>query len=186
MYSYKKTFFEILGDFFDRDYYAATTVSIFAGILMLYSEFTKFEIRTEKDLCNISGELYGFSFKNKVYSKYRVKPKISHEYYIWLENYSNGFQIFSDDIDFFKAKKFSQSVKKGQKIYLTIQEGLRPKLNNTGEYIRILSIDTKTNNFLNKKKTIERINDNWLFYCGLIFIFFGVIYYFIRRFIWTP
>ena len=176
----RKTFWQTISPWFDKKYYAFTTGTIIVGLLFFLHFVTKPKVKSESDLYHISGQLSNYSFKDS-----KGARATGHQYYIWLDNYSNTFQIKADYLGFFKQKDFEKRVSQKQILNLTIPNELRSKLN-TNEKIFIFSVDTDSENFLDTQKTLDKENNNFEIYAGLSFFLFGLTYFVIRKYWLTP
>ena len=98
-----------------------------ACIYFLFTGLTKEKITSANDLIEIRGKYLKHSFKdNKGFKNF------THQYYIWLENNSNTFQVKAGYLGIFDAREFLRNVNQGDDLTFTIPKRLIEKLNSTG------------------------------------------------------
>lgn len=129
--------------------YFALFLGITAFIYFFYSGLTRGRIESENDLREIHGRFSRYSFKDNTGFK-----KEGHEYYIWIDGYSNRFQIKADYLGVFKSGAFVLNVTPGDEIELTIPKSQATKLN-TNKSVLVTSISTRRTTYLNKKEALR-------------------------------
>jgi hypothetical protein len=171
-----KTFWTHIRDWFDKDKYAFSTVAILSGLFFLYHHLTRDTLKSDNDLVQINGPVKDYSFADK-----QRGLRTTHEYYVWLDNYENAFQIKADFLDYFKKNEFKAQVRKGDSILLTIPKQKTIYLNAGAENIYVLSIDHQNKNYLDKTKTMKTENSGFDLYATAFFLLIGTAYYLFKK-----
>ena len=84
---------------------------------------------------------------------------IGKEYYIWLQDYSNPFQIRADYVAGFDKDLFELKVKEGDKIKLSVTNKDKSRLNST-ENIPITSVSVNGRTYL-EKDTVMKVENSF-------------------------
>jgi hypothetical protein len=158
------------------DTYIVTIATISIGILFFVHQFEKPNLKTKDDIMFLEGNVADFSFEIK--SSYKASL---NQYYIWLNNYPCTFQIKADFLPYFFQSRFEDEIKKGDKIRVAIPRDFENKLLKNDEFIFILSASKDYIDYLNLNETLEKENDNFDIYAGLLFSMFGIGYYLFKR-----
>ena len=133
-------------------------------------------MKTKDDITFLEGNVADFSFEIK--SGYKSSLK---QYYIWLDNYPCTFQIKADFLPYFFQSRFEDEIKKGDKIRVAIPKDFENQIWERNKNIFILSASKDYIDYLNINETLEKENDNFDIYAGLLFAMFGVSYYFLKK-----
>ena len=171
------TFWQKISPWFERKYYFFTTFSFIVAIVTLIEFFLKDDVKSEKDLIILTGQVSNYSFKD--ISK---GNRMLHEYYIWINNYSNTFQIKADYIKYFRTIDFENKVLSSKTIQFTIPKYQIKELNIKEKNIYIMSIDVGYNNYLDKNKTIDIEKSIIDIFVSIGFIIVGLLWYFLRKY----
>jgi hypothetical protein len=150
----------------------AAVVLLISAIYFITIFLSRPRIDSKDDLIELNGLLSHFSFIEKIT---RGHPDL---FYIHLNDYNNGFQIFSDVIDHFDKRGFEDETKIGDSIRLKINSADKESLNK-GISIRIFSISGLNKTYLNETDTIPIYNGSQMeLYTGLICIIAAVAFFF--------
>ena len=143
------------------------------GLACIIFYFGKHKINSHNDLIEIIDCLRDYSF-------YEHKGFRNHtyNYYIYLNNYNNKFQITADNIEWrFDKTLFLKRVRIGDTLTMTIPKFKKLKLND-GSKIELFSIKLNGINFLNEDDSISTYNTEApLYMSGLLFLIAYAIYY---------
>jgi hypothetical protein len=171
-----KTFWTHIEPWLDRQQYAFTTFSVLAALFFFYHQLSRDTIKTDADLLKIDGIVMNYSFADKQNGR-----GILHQYYIWLDGYTNAFQIPADFLSHFEKNEFEAHVKKGDSLSVTIPRQKMAELNTSTDNIYLMSIDEGTYNYLDKAKTMKIENSGFDIYAGIFFLVIGVGFYLFKR-----
>lgn len=161
---------------FDKRHYGFSSLMFFIGLLLLILYLSKPTAKSEDDLLQIKGRLADYSFKEKQGGRGTL-----YLYYIWLENYSNAFQIKAGFVDYFRRFTFENKISPKEMLYFTIPKDRRNRLNNSKSEIFVMSIDSDQENFLDKKTTLRSEKYDYDLYGAISLISIGIIWYFYRH-----
>jgi len=146
---------------------------------LLFTGLTREKLASNKDLIEIKGTYLRHSFKDKTSYK-----NLSHEYYFWIKNYENTFQIKADYLRVFNKQDFLTNVKNGDYLILTIPKRLKEKLNSE-DIIFVTSIEINRLAYLDKNKVLEiektlaESHDDY--FLAIIYLIVGLFIYFRNR-----
>jgi hypothetical protein len=171
-----KTFWTQISEWFDRDKYLFSSLTIFAGLFFFYHQYTRDTLKSDKDLLQVNGIVKDYSFADK-----KEPRRTVHEYYIWLDNYASTFQIQADFLDIFNRVDFEKEVNKGDSISLTISKQRTDYLSDPEENIFVFSLAKKSRNYLDKSLTLKMENSGFDIYAGIFFIVIGIGFYVFKR-----
>lgn len=150
-----------------------------AFIYFLYTGLTRDKINTDNDLTEIKGTYLRYSFKDNTGFR-----NFTHQYYIWIKEYSNAFQIKADYLRIFDRQEFTTNIRLGDSLNLTIPKRLYETLN-SGNKVLVTSIEKQGKIYLNKNEVLEIENDLATsksdYYLGTMYFVAGLFLYFKRR-----
>jgi hypothetical protein len=161
-----------LSPWFDRKKYFVTTFTFGMSLFFLVDHFMKDNIESEFDLYTVSGNLANYSFENKDRYSFRTGKNTTHEYYLWLDNCTNTFQISANYLNFFREPDFKDKVKIHDKVTLRIPNSQVKYLNTSDKRIQTMSLESSGEIFLDKDDTVLVYNNG--FDLGASAVFFGV------------
>tara|TARA_B110000093_G_scaffold176796_1_gene212771 strand:+ start:610 stop:1140 length:531 start_codon:yes stop_codon:yes gene_type:complete len=154
------------------------TLGILAFCYFSYQGLTRDFIESEKDLSKIEGKYSHHTFLDNTGFK-----NMGREYYIWIEGYSNRFQVPANYLGVFQKALFEQKVNKGDKISISYSKFQSDKINST-EDVFLTSVRVNGFTYLNKNAVLkiedELSNSNSDFYIGLMYLAAG-LFVFIRH-----
>lgn len=155
--------------------YIGLLFGIIGFIYFSYTGVTREKIESENDLTEIKGTFSTYSFKDRTGSR-----KQGRQYYIWLENYQNAFQIKADYLGGFDKNLFVSSIKKGDDIKITFPKAHLDRLNSE-ENVMITSIKANRKIYLSQDDTLKKEEDlassNMDYYLAFGFLIVGGIKY---------
>ncbi len=161
-----------------KDKHIRLYLCLIASLYFLYSGITREKILLHSDLITVKGNYITHSFKDE--TGYR---RNGHEYYIWIKQSTNPFQIKADYLDIFNDAAFISTVRVDDKIEFTIPKRLENKLG-SNENIFVTSIEVNGTKYLSQNETIsreKRINDsNTEYLLAGMFLIPGLLAYFVR------
>jgi hypothetical protein len=152
---------------------------IIAFMYFSYQGLTREKIESKDDLTEVQGKFLNYSFKDDVGYK-----RQGHQYYIWIDNYRNPFQVKADYLGIFKGAEFLKTVKQGDNIKFTIPKFQINKLN-TNKSVFVTSVTVKRSTYLSKEETFEiekgvaTLYGDFLLAFGFLLV--GLVVYFIKR-----
>jgi hypothetical protein len=152
---------------------------IIAFIYFFYTGLTRERINSEGDLMEVEGIFVNNSFKDNTGHR-----RNGHEYYIWIDNYQNPFQIKADYLNVFKGVEFISTVRPGDQIQFTIPKFMESKLNSDYN-VFVTSIKVKRRTYLSKERTLEIEKSIMSLYADFFlagfFLIVGLIVYIRKR-----
>ncbi len=150
---------------------------ILIGFFFIGHNLYKDKISSTSDLKEINGTIQNYSFVEN-----RGLRNHTYSYYIYLNEFVNGFQITADFVDWFDKSKFEQSVKQGDSVKIIVSKYDYAKIGSIEKAIAF-GIDSKTKEFLSPENVIREYNSKTTFYFGFVFVTAGMIllYFDIKR-----
>lgn len=139
------------------------------GLVSVGFYLCKDKISSPSDLAEINGTLRNYSFV-----EHRNFRSHTYEYYIYLNEYSTGFQIGANHVDWFDRVKFEQSEKQGDSLKIFISKYDYSRIG-SNEGAIALGISSKAREFLNAEKGIRIHNSKTPLVFGLVFLIAGMI-----------
>ena len=155
------------------------TLGILAFCYFVYQGVNRDFIKSEQDLIRVEGRYTHHTFLDNTGFK-----NMGREYYIWIEGFSNRFQVPANYLSVFQKALFEQKVKKGDKISIGYAKTQNDKINST-EDVFLTSIRVNGFTYLNKNEVLkiedELSNSNSDFYIGLMYLAMGLIVFIRHR-----
>ena len=150
---------------------------VFVGLFFIGHDLYKDKVNSTSDLKEINGTIQNYSFVEN-----RGLKNHTYNYYIYLNEYLNGFQISADFVDWFDRTKFEQSLKQGDSLKVFISKYDYAKIGSIEKAVAF-GIYSPTNEFMNTENVIREYNSETVFVFGLVFIATGMIllYFDIKR-----
>lgn len=90
------------------------TLGILAFCYFTFQGLNRDFITSEQDLINVEARYTHHTFLDNTGYK-----NMGREYYIWIEGFSNRFQVPANYLSVFQKALFNQKVKKGDKILIS-------------------------------------------------------------------
>jgi hypothetical protein len=143
---------------------------ILVGLFFIGYDFYKDKVRSTSDLIEINGTVQNYSFDKNISIR-----STTYSYFIYLKEYSCGFQISADFVDLFDKTKFKLSVKQGDSLKILISKYDFAEIASI-EKAPAFGIDSKTNEFLNPENVITEYNRKTVIVFGFVFIAAGMIF----------
>lgn len=148
------------------------TLGILAFSYFVYQGVNRDFIKSEQDLINVEGRYTHHTFLDNTGFK-----NMGREYYIWIEGYSNRFQVPANYLAVFQKALFEQKVKKGDKISISYARTQNDRINSS-EDVFLTSVRISEITYLNKNEVLK-IEDklsksNSDFYIGLMYLVAGL------------
>ncbi len=131
----------------DRNFRAFLLVGM--GIYFIIEHLTHERPLSTADLVDLNGKVSHYSFQDKTGWK-----KMGKQYYVFLDEFPNKFQISANYLRFFNKSLFEQSFKPGNRIKLSIPK-YQEHLVGTEEPIFLTSFSISGHEYLSKKETLE-------------------------------
>jgi hypothetical protein len=160
--------------------YLGLLFGVTAFIYFTYSGLTRDKIESKDDLTELKGKFVRYSFTDGTGFKGN-----GQEYYFWLDNYQNAFQIPADYLRVFRGREFVSAIKSGDDIALTIPKSKANKLNSPDENVFVTSIRVKWSTYLNKEEVLKIEKELATSYAeyiiGTLYLIAGVVIYFRNR-----
>lgn len=149
------------------------TLGILSFCYFVYQGVNRDFLKSEQDLINVEGRYTHHTFLDNTGFK-----NMGREYYIWIEGYSNRFQIPANYLGVFQKALFEQKVNKGDKILISYARTQIDRIN-SNEDIFLTSLRINGFTYLNKNEVLK-IEDklsksNSDFYIGLMYLVAGLI-----------
>ena len=142
---------------------------ILIGLVFIGFNFYKDKVSSTSDLIEINGTVQNYSFDKNINIR-----STTYNYFIYLKEYSCGFQISADHVDLFDENKFKISVKQGDSLNIYISK-YDFALIGSIEKALVFGLDSKSNEFLNPEYVITKYNSKTQIVFGFIFIITGMI-----------
>jgi len=146
-----------------------------AFVYFLFTGLTREKITSDNDLVEIRGKYLRHSFKDNTGFK-----NFTHQYYIWIENYSKAFQVKAGYLGIFNTQEFLRNVSQGDDLTFSIPKRLIEKLN-SADNVFLTSIEGGGRTYLDKNKVLEIEKDlatsNSDYFFGMGFLIAGLIVY---------
>ena len=148
----------------------------FVSLVFLFHQYQKPKVNNVNNLMFIEGIIKDYSFKYKPGGR-----AISRDFHIWIQGYDCRFQIPADYISYFDKRKFEKKLKVGDSIKISIPNENKEKLRENKNII-LMSIDSKSNNYMSYQDTIAEVNTYYDIYAAIFFFAFGYgIYIFDKK-----
>lgn len=149
------------------------TLAILAFCYFVYQGVNREFIHSEDDLLSVEGRYTDHTFLDNTGFK-----NMGREYYIWIEGYSNRFQIPANYLSVFQKSLFELKVKEGNEISISFAKTQNDNINSTND-VFLTSVRVNGFTFLNKNDVLN-IEDklsasNSDFYLGLMYLVVGLI-----------
>ncbi|MEO6721453.1 MAG: hypothetical protein ABIN67_13885 [Ferruginibacter sp.] len=145
-------------------------VSFVIVIVFLYLDFSKPNLKSEKDLIFINGSITSFNFLDGF--------RGTHNYTFTLNGYYNTFQIKADFLNIFKSSDF-KNIPSDQQITVGIPKDFKSSIN-TNKKLFIYSLTSNEQTYLDCTKALKKHNGHLMkifsgifLLAGFIFIHFG-------------
>jgi hypothetical protein len=155
------------------------TIGFCAFCYFVYLGINRNPIKGAEDLTNIVGIYSDHSFRDNTGYK-----SMGREYYIWIEGYSNRFQIPADYLAAFQKDLFDLKVKEGDRILVSFAKSQGDRINSTKDVL-LTSVRVNGYTYLDKNDVLKientTFNSNSEFFIGLIFLGTGLIVYIRHR-----
>ena len=150
-------------------------MSVLVGLFLFYHYFTKDKISSNDELLKIDGNISEYSFTHG--------SRGTREYYIWLDKYNCTFQIPADYLGLFNEARFKRNVMRNDKLDLYISKSRIIELTKDQKVI-VYQINDDNYTYLSKIDTVYKEKKPIDIYAGIGFLLAGIIYFFIRKYIW--
>ncbi|MCH7415858.1 hypothetical protein MM213_20325 [Belliella sp. R4-6] len=157
--------------FTDRNFRTFFLVGM--GIYFIVEHGTREHSVSTEDLIELKGKIIDYSFKDNTGWR-----RQGQQYYIYLDEYPNKFQIKADYLRYFDKEIFKENFESG-----TILEISFPKyqehLIGTKEAVLLTSLSINSYEYISQRQTIEfeksSKSSNSDYLLGIIFIILGVL-----------
>ncbi len=144
------------------------TLGILAFCYFMYQGINRDFINSKKSLTSVEGKYIRHTFLDNAGLK-----NMGHEYYIWIEEYSNKFQIPANYLGAFQKTLFEQQVRKGDKISISYAKTQNDKINSNGD-VFLTSVRVNGFTYLNKNDILKieakLSKSNSDYYIGLMYL----------------
>jgi hypothetical protein len=161
---------------FLNEKYLALFVCIGISIYFTCDFFTHEFITSPDHLIEVRGNLQDYSFQENPGGWRRPR---TFQYYLYLDNYSNTFQIPASWLPYFKAPNFVAKARPGDRIVLKIPKRQQSQLN-TDENILVAAIRLKNTHYLRAADVIENEEPNGPLYVAIGVLVFGLGFFWWR------
>lgn len=155
------------------------TLGVLAFCYFVYQGVHRDFIKSEQDLISFEGQYADHTFLDNTGFK-----NMGREYYIWIEGYSNRFQVPANYLGVFQKALFDQKVKKGDKISISYARTQNDRIN-SNEDIFLTSVRISGFTYLNKNEVLkiedELSKSNSDYYIGLMYLGAGLIVFIRHR-----
>jgi hypothetical protein len=143
------------------------------GIYFIIEHKTRERPESTEDLINLNGKIIDYSFKDNT-----GRRKQGREYYIFLNEYPNKFQIKADYLRYFNKEIFENNFKSGRKVNLSFPKH-QEHLIGTNEAVFLTSLSINSYEYLSREQTLEfeksSKSSNSSYYLGIVFIILGIL-----------
>lgn len=149
-------------------------ILIAVGLFFIGDYLFKDKINSIADLQEVNGTVQDYSFvENRGFRSH------TYNYYIFLNEYPNRFQIVADFIPDFNKANFEYSVRKGDFLKILIAKNE----NGQNQDIRLFGIKNRTTEFLSPENAIIDYNSKTILILGIVLSIVGLIllYYDINK-----
>ncbi|MEQ9219873.1 MAG: hypothetical protein RLO17_17595 [Cyclobacteriaceae bacterium] len=158
----------------DRNF--RTLLLIGMGVYFIVEHLTHERPISTADLIDLNGKVSHYSFQD-----YTGWKKMGKQYYVYLDEYPNKFQISANYLGFFNKARFELNFKSGERIKLTIPK-YQEHLIGTEDAVFLTSFSINGSQYLSKKETLEfekeSESSNSDYILGTVFIALGTLEYF--------
>lgn len=155
------------------------TLGILAFCYFVYQGVNRDFANSKEDLIDVESRYIRHTFLDNTGFK-----NMGREYYIWIEGFSNRFQVPANYLRVFQKALFEQKVKKGDIISISYAKFQNDKINST-EDVFVTSVIVNGFTYLNKNEVLkiedELSNSNADFYIGLMYLAVGLIVFIRHR-----
>ena len=155
------------------------SLGIFAFCYFVYQGVNRDSLKSEKDLISVEGRYTHHKFLDNTGFK-----NMGHEYYIWIEGYSNRFQVPANYLGVFQKELFEQKVKKGDNISISYAKTQNDRIN-SNEDVFLTSVSVNGFTYLDKNEILviedKLSKSNSDYYIGLMYLVAGLIVFIRHR-----
>lgn len=143
------------------------------GIYFIVEHGTRERPESTKDLFDLNGSILEYSFKDNAGWR-----GTGHQYYLFLDEYPNKFQVKADYLRYFNKLQFEQNFKPGNQVKLSVF-GNQEHLIGTEEAVFLTSLSVNGFEYLSKKEAIKfemsSAASNSDYILGIVFILLGIL-----------